>query len=177
MNKTLVILAHPDMSRSVANKAIAEELKKNEAIEIRTIAELYPTFNIDAQAEQKALSEAENIVLQFPFQWFNVPGILKQWLDVVFSVGFAHGPNGDKLKGKNLLISFTAGVAEDFYNKGYQLKNFTDMFLHTAAYTQMNYAGAIYECAMMANPAYNQTTEDVVNRAKSQAARILDALK
>lgn len=177
MKKTVVILAHPDMSRSVANKAIAETLKKNDAVEVRTITELYPDFKIDVEAEQKALVEAENIVLQFPLQWFNVPGILKQWLDDSLALGFAHGTNGDKLKGKNLLISFTAGVGEDFYNQGYQLKNFTDMFLHTASYTGMNYVGAIYECGMMVNPAYNQTAEDITKRAISQADRILDTLK
>lgn len=177
MNKTLVILAHPDMSRSVANKAIAEELKNNATVEIRTIAELYPDFQIDAAAEQKALMAADNIVLQFPMQWFNVPGILKHWLDICFELGFAHGENGDKLKGKNFLISFTAGVSEDFYNEGYNLENFTDMFLHTAAYTGMNFAGAVYECGMMANPAYNQTVEDVQKRAKQQADKIIKALK
>ncbi len=176
MKKTVVILGHPDMTRSVANKAIAEELQADNNITVRDITKLYPDFKIDVEAEQKALIDAENIVLQFPLQWFNMPGILKQWLDDTFARGFAHGSDGNKLKGKNLLISFTAGVAENFYKEGYQLKNFTDMFLHTAKYTGMNYLGAIYECEMMANADKNITTEDIASRARTQAKRILDTL-
>lgn len=53
----LVILAHPDFQKSVANKAVIEHLKAaRPSDEIRDIAALYPDYRIDAAAEQQALT-------------------------------------------------------------------------------------------------------------------------
>lgn len=72
--KTLIISGHPDLSSSVANAAILGEFEKNLTdCEIRKLDELYPDGNIDVEAEQKALLEADLIVWQFPFWWYTPP--------------------------------------------------------------------------------------------------------
>jgi putative NADPH-quinone reductase len=115
--KTLMILAHPDLEKSIANKRIAKTLVAQiENVELRDIFSLYPDYKINVEAEQKALLEADTGVFQYPFWWYNMPAILKAWFDEVFNFNFAYGPEGDKLKGKNFMLSFTIGGPEDAYS-------------------------------------------------------------
>ena len=109
----LIILGHPDWERSLANKEIVNGLVNSEVyIEVRHLQQLYPDFKIDIKKEQEALLRHKNIVFQFPFYWYTMPAILKQWFDLVLEYGFAYGSTGDKLKGKNFIPSFTVGSAE-----------------------------------------------------------------
>ena len=88
----LLILAHPNFNKSIANKTIVERLQKsNLDIEIRNLHALYPDFSIDVQAEQDALLRHNTVVFQYPFYWYNMPAILKQWFDYVFVHQFAYG--------------------------------------------------------------------------------------
>ena len=113
---TLVILAHPDFSRSVANKAVVGHLQNSGLdIEIRDLAALYPDYRIDSAAEQQALLRHRTIVFQYPLYWYNMPAILKQYFDCVLTYGFAYGTGGDKLKGKNFVPSITIGAPEQDY--------------------------------------------------------------
>lgn len=115
--KTLIISGHPDLSTSVANKAILDELEKAfPDAEIRKLDQLYPTANIDVDAEQKALLEADLIVWQFPFWWYSLPWLMKKWLDEVFLHGFAHGSTG-KLGGKNCLYLLRQGTGRSLYRR------------------------------------------------------------
>jgi len=114
--KVLIILAHPDVDNgSLANKIITESVKTIKEVEVRDITKLYPSFNIDVQAEQNALMAADVVIFQYPFHWYSIPGILKEWLDKVFLYGFAYGSEGNKLKGKEFVISTTVGGPEDSY--------------------------------------------------------------
>jgi len=113
-----MILAHPNMERSIANKIIAEEIGKLENVEIREIAKIYPDFKIDVEAEQQALLNADRIILQYPIYWYNMPPILKQWFDQVLTYGFAYGDNAYNLEGKELMASVTTGGPEEGYAGG-----------------------------------------------------------
>ena len=112
----LVILAHPDFAQSVANKAVIGHLTRSGLdVEIRDIAALYPDYRIDAAAEQQALLRHQTVLFQYPLYWYNMPAILKQYFDSVFTYGFAYGTGGDKLKGKNFVASITVGSPEQDY--------------------------------------------------------------
>lgn len=116
--KTLILSGHPDLSTSVANKVILDELEKAlPDAEIRKLDQLYPTAAIDVEAEQRALLEADLIVWQFPFWWYSLPWLMKKWLDEVFLHGFSHGSKA-KLGGKKLLVSFTTGAPAEAYTGG-----------------------------------------------------------
>ena len=92
MSKVLVISGHPNLDQSNANSAILQSLTKRiDDIEVRRLDTLYSNNPIDVEAEQKALLEAEVIVLQFPFYWYSVPALLKRWIDQVFTYNFAFG--------------------------------------------------------------------------------------
>ena len=96
----LIIYAHPYPQHSHANKRMLEQARTLENVEIRSLYQLYPDFNIDVAAEQEALSRADLIVWQHPMQWYSTPPLLKLWIDKVFSHGWAYGHNGNALQGK-----------------------------------------------------------------------------
>lgn len=176
--KTLMILAHPDIDKSIANKRIAEKLVSiEEGIEVRDIFNLYPDYKIDVETEQKALISADTVIFQYPFYWYNMPAILKVWFDEVFNFNFAYGPDGDKLKGKNFLLSFTIGGPEDAYSPlGYnhfRIEDFLKPMEQTSYLAQMNYLPAVYQHGMVFIPGVYNTQEAVEAGADEQVEKLL----
>ncbi|MGL5254692.1 MAG: NAD(P)H-dependent oxidoreductase [Brevinema sp.] len=148
MKKVTVILAHSNFTASTMNKTIMDVVKSdNASIEYRHLDLLYPDWKIDTAAEQQALINSDVIILQFPVQWYFVPGLMKAWMDSVWAFGFAFGPGGDKLKGKTLSIIATTGSNEASYSpSGYNKKHLKDYlysFENSAAYMGMNYGGLV----------------------------------
>lgn len=115
--KTIVILAHPNIEQSNINKSWIDALaKSNPEISIHNIYKIYPDWVIDVPAEQALLAQYDRIILQYPFQWYNMPPLLKKWLDDVFLQGWAYGQGGDNLAGKEIgVVISTAGIS-DVYN-------------------------------------------------------------
>lgn len=70
------------------------------------------TYSADISREHKLLGEADLIIFQFPLWWESMPGLLKGYIDRVFSMGWAYG-GGHALDGKNVLVCMTTG-APDF---------------------------------------------------------------
>lgn len=108
MKKVLIVSGHSNIQHdSVVNSLILKQVKQAlPQVEIDSLCELYPDFKIDVAAEQAKVLEADVIVFQFPLYWFAKPSILQRWEEEVFLHGFSHGSNGDKLKGKKLIVSF-----------------------------------------------------------------------
>lgn len=86
----LIIYAHPYPEKSLVNRAMLERVSSNPDIVIRSLYDLYPDFNIDVEAEQKAVDQAQLLVLQHPMYWYSSPPLLKLWIDKVFKIGRAH---------------------------------------------------------------------------------------
>lgn len=179
--KTIIILAHPKLEDSIANQHIATSLKKQyENIEIRNLTALYPNYKIDVATEQAALLTAQNIIFQYPFYWYNMPSILKEWFDQVFCFNFAFGPEGNKLKDKNFILSFTIGGPADSYTPlGYnhfKVEDFLKPLEQTAYLAQMNYLKPIYQHGMVYIPGVYNTVETVKERADQQVKEIANLL-
>ncbi|WP_449388216.1 NAD(P)H-dependent oxidoreductase [Chryseobacterium lineare] len=175
----LIILGHPNIEQSLANKTIIKELEQSDLeIEIRSLAQLYPDYKIDIKAEQEALLKHKNIVFQYPVYWYNMPAILKLWFDMVLEYQFAYGSKGDKLKGKNFIPSFTVGAPEsEYYTLGehhFRVYEFCKNLEQTAYYTQMNYINPFYFHGTSINAGY--TEENVKERAREQAKRLISLL-
>ena len=124
MNKVLLISGHPRLDSSLANRMILADLeaKMDAPLTVRRLDTLYPDRRIDIAAEQAALMEADTIIWQFPMHWYALPALMKEWVDEVLSYGFAHGATGDKLRGKRLILSFTAGAPGETYAVGQRMK-------------------------------------------------------
>ncbi|MGR5132082.1 NAD(P)H-dependent oxidoreductase [Vibrio alfacsensis] len=182
MCNVCVISGHPALANSHANALILDELSRELAtINVRRLDELYPDYAIDVQAEQEALLKADVIVLQFPFYWYSTPALMKKWIDDVFTFNFAYGPEGDKLKGKDFILSFTVGGPDSSYDPlGYNHFTIEQMIRplqQTAYLAEMNYIKPIYSHGMVYIPNVYNTLEAVQGRAKSHAKRLIEQIK
>ncbi|TPF96380.1 hypothetical protein EP30_08100 [Bifidobacterium sp. UTCIF-39] len=110
MTKTLVLVFHPDLNgQSRANKALAQAAAELPDITVRDEYALYPDGVIDVAAEQQLVEAHDRIVLQFPLYWYSSPALLKEWEDKVLAYGWAYGPDGEALNGKEIMVVTTAG--------------------------------------------------------------------
>jgi len=116
--KTMIIAAHPDLAVSKANQALIQAVKGDPGIFVRDLYGEYPDWNIDRDREQRLLTEYDRIVLQFPFYWYSSPPLLKKWFDDVMTSGWAYGPGGEHLKGKEFMVATTAGGTEKSFQAG-----------------------------------------------------------
>jgi putative NADPH-quinone reductase len=117
MSQTLILLFHPDFSRSRANRALVEAARSRADVTVVDMQALYPEGRIDADMEVARLLAADRIVLQFPVQWYSTPPLLKAWQDVVLTRMFylAYETEGAKLAGKTVLVAATAGNIQHAY--------------------------------------------------------------
>jgi glutathione-regulated potassium-efflux system ancillary protein KefF len=131
----LVIVAHPELEQSRANRRLlqaARSLQRNSApgrLAVRDLYTLYPDYLIDIAVEQAALKAARLVVWQQPVRWYSMPPLLKLWLDDVLTFGWAYGPGGDALRGKDLWLVASTGGAEDSYRPDGYNRYFFDAFL------------------------------------------------
>ncbi len=116
--KTLVIVSHPYFARSTATRALQAAAEGLDDVEVRNLDVLYGTEvgAFDIAAEQKAADAADRIVFVFPIHWFNLPPMLKAYLNEVWTYGWAFGPRGTALKGKEMQVVVTAGATEHTYS-------------------------------------------------------------
>jgi CPA2 family monovalent cation:proton (H+) antiporter-2 len=145
MKKVLIISGHPELrDNSFANKIIMGDLAKllPDAV-IDDLSALYPDYKINVEAEQKKLTNADIIVLQFPIFWYSCPALLAKWMEDVFVRGFSHGSQGKALVGKKLLLSFTTGAPESAYDESFPMDAMTGRFSQTAVLTGMIYEGYV----------------------------------
>ncbi|WLR94560.1 NAD(P)H-dependent oxidoreductase [Shinella zoogloeoides] len=119
MSKTLILLFHPDLSRSRANVALAAAAARLPYVEVADLQALYPDGVIDADREVARLLSADRIVLQFPVQWYSTPPLLKAWQDAVLTRMYylAYETEGRLLEGKPLLVAATAGNVPEAYGR------------------------------------------------------------
>ncbi len=129
MKKILCLFAHPNTQRSRANRRVIESLRGLPHVTVHALYDHYPEFNIDVKREQELLLAHDALMLQHPFYWYSMPPLLKLWFDCVLEYGWAYGPGGEKLKGKDFFLSITAGGPLDSYHeKGYNTFPITAFF-------------------------------------------------
>ena len=180
--KVLVISGHTNLKEdSLANKTILNSLK-NELLpeaEYRFLSDLYPDYQIDVNAEQEKLVNADIIVLQYPIFWYSTLSLLSKWFEDVFVFGFSHG-TGEALKGKKLIVSLTTGAPEAAYTKeaGATIEDLLAPIRQTAQLTKMDFEGHIVtygvSFSMRNNP---DLREQMVERAEKHATEVAQKVK
>ena len=113
----LIIHAHPYPQRSRAGRALLEAVRDLPGVEVHSLYDLYPDFEIDVQAEQAALLRADLVVWLHPVYWYSVPAMLKHWFEVVLLHGWAYGEGGHALRGKHCLWVTTTGGQESSFSE------------------------------------------------------------
>ncbi|MBI5721244.1 MAG: NAD(P)H-dependent oxidoreductase [Burkholderiales bacterium] len=130
----VVIAAHPSLQHSRVARRLLHELARGAGvrsgrIDVRDLYALYPDYFIDVAAEQAALQAARLLVWLQPILWYSMPPLLKLWLDEVFAFGWAYGPGGTALRGKDWwLVASTGGPEASYHPAGYN-RYFFDAFL------------------------------------------------
>jgi glutathione-regulated potassium-efflux system ancillary protein KefF len=145
MAEILVIAAHPQMEQSRATRALMQAAARLDPsrVHVRDLYALYPDYWIDVPTEQALLAEAKLLVWLHPVHWYSMTPLLKLWLDEVFSFGWAYGPGGHALEGKDLWLAASTGGPDASYRPDGYNRYFFDAFLHpyeqTAALAHMRW--------------------------------------
>jgi glutathione-regulated potassium-efflux system ancillary protein KefF len=139
MADVLVLAAHPQIESSHVNRALLRAVDGlgSGRIALRDLYALYPDYLIDIQAEQAALADARLVVWLHPIHWYGMTPLMKLWTDEVLAFGWAYGPGGTALKGKDLwLVASTGGPADSYRPDSYN-RYFFDAFLPPYEQTAM----------------------------------------
>lgn len=147
MARIQVLVAHPQLEHSRVSRHMAEAAtaaaRGGAPIEVRDLYARYPDYLIDVRAEQAALADTELLVWLHPIHWYGMPPLMKLWLDEVFAFGWAYGPGGQALRGRDLWLATSTGGPEQSYRSDGYNRYFFDAFLppydQTAALTGLRF--------------------------------------
>jgi glutathione-regulated potassium-efflux system ancillary protein KefF len=138
-----LVFDHPYPSQSRVNRALLDAVRGLPGVEVCSLYDRYPDFDIDVAAEQSALSRAELVIWMHPVFWYSVPGLMKQWFDKVLSYGWAYGDGGAGLRGKDCLwVATTGGKLETYAAGGIHRRPFVEFSRpveETALFCGMNW--------------------------------------
>ena len=141
--RIVVYFAHLAIENSVINRRLRDAVQDLPQVDFRDLLELYPDFYIDTAAEQAALRGADLIVFQHPVYWYAAPAIFKHFQDTVLLQGFAYGPGGDALRGKDFLLAASTGAPAAAYAPGgmhhYPFEQLTRPIEQTARFCGMRF--------------------------------------
>lgn len=127
--RVCVLAAHPNWNESRVNKLLLQDAGAMAHVDVRDLYARYPDYDIDVPAEQASAQAADLIVLLHPIQWYSMPALMKLWFDEVLGYGWAYGPGGTALQGKDLwLVASTGGPEASYHPQGYN-RYFFDAFL------------------------------------------------
>jgi len=168
----LVIAAHPALEQSRVNRMLLRAARKAGArVEVRDLYALYPDYLIDVAAEQARLAAARLVVWQHPIHWYGMTPLLKLWVDDVLGFGWAYGPGGSALKGKDLWLVVSTGGPDDSYRPDSYNRYFFDAFLppyeQTAALCGMRFIPPL-----TIHGAHRASDADVAEQAGVYAQRL-----
>jgi glutathione-regulated potassium-efflux system ancillary protein KefF len=124
-----VLAAHPHWRDSRVNRRMLAAARGVPGVDVNDLYGSYPDFAIDIEAEQARLARAQLVVLLHPIQWYSMPPLQKLWLDDVLGYGWAYGPGGTALQGKDFWLVATTGSPEPSYHPQSYHRYFFDAFL------------------------------------------------
>ena len=114
LGQVIVLLAHPDMQRSNANKELYETVKDIDGVTVYNLYEESEELVFDIEEWSRILMDASALIFQFPFYWLSAPAMLKRWQDEVLTY-LAKTPS---IAGKPLMVVTTTGSESEAYRSG-----------------------------------------------------------
>jgi glutathione-regulated potassium-efflux system ancillary protein KefF len=137
-----VVYAHPYPHYSRACATLLEAIRDLPGLQLRSLYDRYPDFDIDVRGEQQALEEASLVVWLAPFYWYGAPSMLHLWFEKVLLHGWAFGTDW-KLEGKDCLWVTTTGGTEEAFTPagrhGQAFEAFVPALEQTARFCRMNW--------------------------------------
>lgn len=114
-NRVLVLFAHAAPHLSRVNRRLADAARLVEGVYLHDLYEAYPDFYIDPAREHALLAQAGTLVFVFPLQWYSVPALLKEWVDVVLRDAWsAPSPT----VGRRFWVATSTGAGADDFAAG-----------------------------------------------------------
>ncbi len=144
----LVLVAHPNLKESTANKAlydVATGVDKVEVIDLYSLKK----FNVDEFKEK--VDKVNAIVFQFPFYYASAPAKMKEWIDDVFYMF-----SKESIQGKALMVAVTTGSEESAYRSGGRNMFTVDELLRPYQLTA-NHSGMVWQTPFVV---YGMSTKD-----------------
>ncbi|WP_435520858.1 NAD(P)H-dependent oxidoreductase [Caenimonas aquaedulcis] len=167
----LILAAHPNWRESRVNARLVAAAAGVPGVQVRDLYALYPDYDIDVPAEQRAVEAATLVVLLHPIQWYSMPALFKLWLDEVLTYGWAYGANGGVLQGKDVWLVATTGGPESSYHPQSYNRYFFDAFLppyeQTAALCGMRFLPPL-----MLHGANRASEQEIADHAQVFADRL-----
>jgi putative NADPH-quinone reductase len=113
--RILVLFAHAAPHVSRVNRRLADAARMVPGVYLHDLYETYPDFYIDVAREHALLAQAGVVVMLHPIQWYSMPALMKEWIDVVLPDCWSGRGNAGVLEGKRCwLVATTGSPAEDF---------------------------------------------------------------
>lgn len=192
--QALIVVAHPDkgsFTHAVAD-ALSQGITAASSPHFAEIADLMaeefdPRFSAadlahfrnqaatqaEIVAEQKRIDRADALVLVYPVYWWSFPGVLKGWIDRVFTNGWAYDETADGKLVKKLshlrvhLVAIGAADSGTYARHGYS----------TAMKTQIdhgifNYVGAQVVTSELLSLTDGDNAESHLVRARAIGSKI-----
>ena len=174
MADVLVLAAHPNLENSRVNRELMRAARAlgERHVEVRELYALYPDYLIDIEAEQAALTQARLVVWQHPIHWYSMPALMKLWLDEALSFGWAYGPGGTALKGKDLWLVASTGGPQDSYRPDSYNRYFFDAFLPPYEQTA-ELCGMRFVPPLVLHGAHRVTEAELESHSRLYTSRLL----
>ena len=137
MSSILVLAAHPQLEHSRVGRAMMRAADEVPGVQLRDLYALYPDYSIDVAAEQAALAQAQLVVWLHPVHWYGMTPLMKLWADDVLAFGWAYGPGGQVLRGKDVWLVTSTGGSQQAYHPSGHNRYFFDAFLPPYEQTAM----------------------------------------
>ena len=125
LRKVVILLAHPNIKASQANKALIDAVSDIEGVAVFNLYELSEDIAFNVDEWSKIISDTSAVIYQFPFYWMSAPSLLKKWQDEVFTF-LSKTP---AVAGKPLMVVTTTGSEYEAYRSGGRNRFTTDELL------------------------------------------------
>ncbi|CAN5768562.1 NAD(P)H-dependent oxidoreductase [soil metagenome] len=170
-NGIYLLAAHPDWRESRVNKRLLAAARGVPGVRVLDLYATYPDYAIDVPAEQERLAAARLVVLVHPIQWYSMPALQKLWVDDVLAYGWAYGPGGTALKGKDLWLVLTTGGQEEAYHPSGYNRYFFDAFMPPYEQTAV-LCGMRFLPPLVMHGSHSSTEQEVLDHVQTFAQRL-----
>lgn len=111
--KITIVLAHPDINDSRANRELINTVKELNNVSVYNIYENFPEL-FDVETWTQIMLESSALIYQFPLHWMSAPYMLKKWQEEVFT----HLSRTPMIVGKPMMVVVTVGGDSSAYRSG-----------------------------------------------------------
>ena len=162
MRPTLLIIGHDNFKASVFNKALIDAVKDLPGLDLHFVGN-----SLDVPAEQALLLKYDRIILQSPLYWYAITAQLKNYIEKVFTFGFAYG-TAYQLSGKHFMLAITAAGHASYYqpdglNK-YTIQTLTLPIERTANYCKAHFYPHVFALHNAKAPEAGGLSEEELNK-------------